>query len=281
VERHDDNALIVYTDGSMFSKPRRQGGIGVRFVWADEDGYEQTDDYNPPGYAQADVPQMELIAVIEAFKLLLSSYPPLQPDRYEKVVVYSDAMYLVDGYAASRGSWPANKWRTRDGAPVRNAERWKELTRLVNRLGKRVDVRKVNAHKTNPHNRAADKLARASAKLPSDRVASHSKLRRKASPKRLEPGAVRMEGQRMVVHVHKAEYMPVQRCNAYRYSVESEDSPYYQELGRVYAARDISLNPGHRYEIRVNDDTNNPWIEELYGEVIQDEGGAATQDAAL
>jgi hypothetical protein len=70
----------------------------------------------------------------------------------------------------------------------------------------------------------------------------------------------------MVIHVHKAEYMRVQRCNAYRYSVESEDSPYYQELGRLYATRDISLNPGHRYNVRVNNDTRNPWIEELYGE---------------
>jgi ribonuclease HI len=56
-----------------------------------------------------------------------------------------------------------------------------ELTRLVNRTGKRFEVRKVQAHKTNRHNRAADKLARASAKAPSDRTASHSKLRRKAS----------------------------------------------------------------------------------------------------
>jgi len=183
-------------------------------------------------------------------------------------------MYLVNGYPASRGSWPANKWRTRDGAPVRNADRWKELTGLVNRTGKRFEVRKVQAHKTNPHNRAADKLARASAKVPSDRTASDSKLRRKASPKRLEPGAVKMEGQRMVIHVHKAEYLRVQCCNSYRYSVESEDSPYHQELGRLYATRDITLNPGHRYDVRVNDNTRNPWIEELYGEVLSgDEDG--------
>jgi len=51
VERHDD--LIVYTDGSMFSKPRRQGGIGIRFVWADGNGEEQTDDYSPSGWVNA------------------------------------------------------------------------------------------------------------------------------------------------------------------------------------------------------------------------------------
>ena len=278
VERHDDDALIVYTDGSMLSKPRRQGGIGIRFVWVDESGDEQTDDYSPFGYVNADVPQMELQAVVEALKLLLGRYPPVPTEHYEKVVVYSDAIYLVEGYPASRSFWPRNKWRTKEGAPVRNADRWKELTRLVNRLGKRFEVRKVKAHKANPHNRAADKLARASAKLPSDRTVSPAKLRRKASPKRLEPAAVRMEGQRMIIHVHKAEYMPVQRCNAYRYSVESKDSPYFQEIGRLYATRDVSLNAGHRYAVRVNDDTKNPWIEEVYMEVLP--GGEGNTDEA-
>ena len=267
VERHDDNALIVYTDGSMFSKPRRQGGIGIRFVWADGKGEEQTGDYSPSGWVNADVPQMELQAVIEALKLLLRG-KPVAPEFYEKIMVYSDAMYLVEGYAASRSFWPRNKWRTRDGTPVRNPERWKELTRLVNRIGKRFEVRKVEGHKTNPHNRAADKLARTSARLPSDRTVSVAKLRRKASPKRLQPEAVRMEGQRMIIHIHKSEYMTVQRCNAYRYSVESKESPYFLELGLIYAARDISLNPGHRYAVRVNDNTKNPWIEEVYMEVL-------------
>ena len=46
---------------------------------------------------------MELLAVIEALKSLART-PPVPPDRYEKIVVYSDAMYLVDGYPASRGS---------------------------------------------------------------------------------------------------------------------------------------------------------------------------------
>ena len=98
-------------------------------------------------------------------------------ELYEKIVVYSDAVYLVEGYSASRSFWPRNKWHTRDGTPVRNAERWKELTRLVNRTGKRFDVRKVQAHKANPHNRAADKLARASGRVP---VRAYG-LRRQAS----------------------------------------------------------------------------------------------------
>jgi hypothetical protein len=25
-------------------------GIGIRFVWVEDDGFEQTDDHSPPGY---------------------------------------------------------------------------------------------------------------------------------------------------------------------------------------------------------------------------------------
>ena len=277
MDQHDDNALIIYTDGSMFSKPRRQGGIGIRLVWTDEDGEERTEDYGPPGYANADVPQMELQAAIEAVKLVLRRDPPVPPHLYEKVIAYSDAMYLVDGYPRSRSYWPRNRWHTRDGTPVRNADKWKELGRLVGRLGKRFEVRKVTAHKSNPHNKAVDKLARISAGLPSDRVASSAKLRRKASDKRLEPGAVPMEGQRMIIHVHKGEYLPVQRCNSYRYSVESRDLPYRGEVGRAYAPRGIELSAGHRYAVRVNEDPKNPRIEEVYMEVLNGgENEAAT-----
>ena len=277
MERHDDNALIIYTDGSMFSRPRRQGGIGMRFVWASEDGEEQTDDFSPFGYANADVPQMELKAVIEALKLLLRRDPPVPDELYNKIVVYTDAMYLVDGYPASRTFWPQNDWRTKDGDMVRNPEMWKELARLVNRIDKRFEVRKVKAHKTNPHNNAADKLARASARLPSDQTVSAAKLRRKATSKRLVPGAVPFEGQRMIIHVHKGEYMPVQRCNSYRFSVESKDVPYHGEVARAYALREVELSAGHRYAVRVNGDPKAPRIEEVYMEVLK--GGEEEADA--
>ena len=135
MERHDDNALIIYTDGSQFSGPRR-GGIGIRLIWSDEAGEEQRYDDNPPGYRDVTVPLMELKAVIEALKLLLRNPPPVPASLYEKIVVYSDAMYMVDGHPRAKGTWPRSKWHTKDGTPVENAEQWKELLRLERRIGK-------------------------------------------------------------------------------------------------------------------------------------------------
>lgn len=75
----------------------------------------------------------------------------------------------------------------------------------------------------------------------------------------------------MIIHVHKGEYLQVQRCNEYRYSVESKDSPFHGEVGVIFADRDVHLNAGYRYAIRVNEDTKNPRIEEVYMRVL--EGG--------
>jgi YD repeat-containing protein len=67
VEYHDDNALVIYTDGSSLQRPRR-GGYAYRLVTVDETGEEMTYDYHEPGYLQATNNEMELVACIEALK---------------------------------------------------------------------------------------------------------------------------------------------------------------------------------------------------------------------
>jgi hypothetical protein len=48
MERHDDNALIIYTDGSCKPNPRR-GGFAFILLTEDEAGEERSLEYNPPG----------------------------------------------------------------------------------------------------------------------------------------------------------------------------------------------------------------------------------------
>lgn len=278
MERHDEGAVIIYTDGSQFSGPRR-GGIGIRLCWTNKAGHEETFDHFPPGYRDVTVPLMELKAVIEGVRLLLRQQPLVPPSLYTKVVIYSDATYIVNGHPNAHGAWQRSKWHTKDGTPVQNAEQWKELLRLERRLGKRLEVRKVKGHSKNPHNRAVDKMARQSAKAAVNPSLTPAKLRRKRSPKSLEPGGVPMEGQRLTIHVHRAEHLRVQRVDRYRYSVESQ-GPHYQAVGIAFADPSINLSAGHCYLVRFNEDTKNPRIEEVYMEVIQGEndGGMAGED---
>ena len=278
MELHDEGAMIVYTDGSQFSKPRR-GGIGIRLCWTNDEGHEETYDHLMPGYRDVTVPLMELKAVIEALRLLTRQHPLVPPSSYRKVVVYSDAMYIVDGHPSAHGSWQRSRWHTRDGTPVQNAEQWKELLRLERRLGKRVEVRKVKGHSKNPHNRAVDKLARQSAKAAVNPSIAPAKLRRKRSPKSIEPGGIPMEGQRVLIHIHRAEHLRVQRMDRYRFSVESP-GPHHQAVGIAYADPSINLSAGHTYLVRFNDDTKNPRIEEAYLEAISGEGQDETEGQA-
>lgn len=128
---------------------------------------------------------------------------------------------------------------------------------------------RVKGHSKNVHNKAVDKLARASAKVAVNPSLSPAKLRRKRSPKPLEPGGIPMEGQRLTIHIHRAEYLRVQRLDRYRFSVES-DGPLFQAVGLAYADPAINLSAGHVYLVRFNEDTRNPRIEEAYLEILPD-----------
>jgi ribonuclease HI len=65
VERHDDDALIIYTDGSCLPNPRR-GGYAYRCVAVDERGHEVILDYSFPGALGATNNEMELLACLAA-----------------------------------------------------------------------------------------------------------------------------------------------------------------------------------------------------------------------
>ena len=86
----------------------------------------------------------------------------------------------------------------------------------------------------------------------------------------LKPGSVAMEGQRLTIHVHRAEYLRVQRVNRYRYSVESSGA-FHHEVGVAFGERNINLSAGHAYDVRFNEDSKNPRIVEVYGEVVEDD----------
>jgi ribonuclease HI len=211
-----ENALGIYTDGSSYSRPRR-GGVGMLFVWTAEDGSEAVHEEAPPGYVGATNNQMELLACIEALRLLLGKRPPVDPSRYAKITVFTDSTYITNNLNAAKFQWPRRGWTTSRGTPVDNAQLWKELIRqlqLADRAGKRVDVMWVKGHKTSQHNRRADRLAKRSAKTPSSRRVSHVRVRRKKSPRSVEVGSVRMEGQLATIRIISDEYLPVQRLSS-------------------------------------------------------------------
>jgi ribonuclease HI len=264
MEQLDDSALSIFTDGSSFQGPRR-GGVGARFVWTGDDGGEETYDYSPLGYEGGTNQQMELKACIEALKVINSRHSPIDMARFNKVGIYSDSMYLVDGIQHARYRWSRDGWKRPNGAPVMNADLWRDLLKEVSRVGKRVHFKWIKGHKKEPHNKAADKLAKQSSEQRSQQRVAISKARRKTSDQTTKAGRVRMEGQPMAIHVISEDTLKLQRCYRYRYEVRAPERPDHLAVDFIFAT--ALLRAGHTYDVRVNEATDNPWIVEVYREV--------------
>jgi ribonuclease HI len=266
MEYPEENALNIYTDGSMLPGPRR-GGAGLLFILADSEGNEEEWEEVLPGYAGATQNQMELEAPIQALKMATGRRPPFDPSRYRKIVIKTDATYVAENFGTAVAVWSKNGWKTRDGKPVENATQWKELVRLAvlsNKQGKPVKIVRVPGKKS-PRTKAVDKLAKRSAKQASKQQFSPSEVRRKRTSQLIEIGSVEMEGQTMAIHIFKSAYQPLHRLSKYWYSVMSEDSPYFARASVIYS--ELHHLRRRIYLVRVNDDTGNPRIVEEFGEV--------------
>ena len=261
-----ENAINIYTDGSSFPHPRL-GGIGIHIVIINKDGFEEVEDISPPGFAGATNNEMELYACIEGIKQAMH-HSAFNSFRY--IAIHTDSLYVHDNYNNAVYSWPRNKWCNNQGKPVANAKLWKKLISIVKRVyrnGKKVDIHWVEGHSKDKHNKAADRLAKESAKKAINPPLSVVKVRRKRSSKSVEPGCVQMLNQRISIRIITEYYLEVQKLMKYRYEVISKSSPYFGNIDIAYAKPEIMLNATHCYSVRFNDNTNNPRIVKMFREL--------------
>lgn len=266
-----EKALVVYTDGSLYPKGRR-GGYGMVFLYFDHVGEEHfIDDHHSIAVAGTTGNRMELQAVIDALKLA----PSMDHfDEANSVVIRTDSLYVQSNYMKALGSWPNNNWRRYDGGRVENVELWKDFIRKYRKIQKRVEIQKVKAHgkgkDKDPHNDAADKLAKKAAKGALVDRTYRSSVRPKTSDKKTKKGNVRIEGQTMIIYVVEVEWLKTHKCWKYRYQVASKNHPDFDYLDFIYAP-DIQLRDRHYYEVNVNDNPADPEIIELIREVEKEE----------
>ena len=271
VERHDDNALIIYTDGSCRPKPRR-GGYAYVLLDEDEEGEELLHEFSAPGSLGSTNNEMELKAAIEALRLATSRHCPVPQGSYSKIVVYSDAMIVVDGISWAESLWPRNGWLTRENEPVHNPDLWQELVRLRRRAGW-VEFKHVKAHKTNPYNKLADKLAREAADLAlvQRRQQTPKMVARKRSSRQTEARVVPMRGQTETIRIVLIRAIRGQPHHAYKYEVVREESADFQSVDDAFALNDrVAMRRAHIYEVRFTEGDRGRWIEEVVREIERD-----------
>jgi|SRR5579862_1842044 len=264
-----DEALTVFADGSSLPGPRR-GGIGIRFVSCDRLGAETTWDLEETGYPGATNNQMELVAVTTALREIQSRrFPADLLDAARRIDIYTDSRYVVDNINAAAHTWRNTGWTTRDGYPVENADLWKDLVRelaKVRRL-KRTEILWGKGHtRDNPHNAAADTLAKASASRATRKPLTHAAVRRKKTDKSVERGSVELRGQRLTIRVITAEYLAAHGLHKLRYEVVSRRSPFRGNVDIAYSD-DPRLRAGHTYFVTMSADANPPRIAKCHREI--------------
>lgn len=92
--------------------------------------------------------RMEMTAALEGLRAL---------KRPSTVELLTDSRYLMDGITKWMPNWKRNGWRTADKKPVRNADLWMELDRVI--AQHRVQWQWVKGHSGHPLNERADALA--------------------------------------------------------------------------------------------------------------------------
>ncbi len=263
-----EGVLNIYTDGSSYSNPRK-GGVGYSFVYIDEDGHEQSIPSSVQGYSGASNNQMELQACVMALEDCLSKRPSIDISAFRSIEIYTDSMYVRNGYRQALYIWSKNGWYLTTGAPVQNAELWKKLVKLTQKMYRekhlRVSTNWVKGHKSSQYNKAVDKLAKQSAKNAQKQQLAISDVRRRLSQKRTDIGSVVPLGQRLTIRIIEDKLMKVQRCYWYRYEVMSKTSDFYGNVDTVTS--DTCLRAGHTYSVRLNSNAKNPRIEKLFKEM--------------
>jgi len=265
MEYLDERDINVYTDGSMLPAPRR-GGLGIVFVTEGDDGDWRVHEFPVSGYRASTNNQMERRAVIEALEALVRGSAPVSLAGYRKVVVRTDSEWLVEGYRYARFTWPSNRWMTREGNPVVDEQEWKKLVKAADRVGIPVEIEWVKGHRNSPHNKKADRLAKASAKGPLRAPPVQRKVRRKKSPHQVQRGSVTMEGQQLTIRIIE-ETPPSSGLARFKYEVISKKSPYYQRVDYIWDDETSAMRAGHTYRVRVNRDPKAPRIIRVFREV--------------
>lgn len=252
----DPYAINVYTDGSMLSGPRR-GGAGIVIILPESHGglvMKQLSD----SYVGATNQQMEIRACILALKHARAIESLKEIGR---VRLHTDSMYVVDNFPRARDRWSRNNWRRPSGAPVNNAELWKELVAATRLLGVRVDICWIKGHKNSEWNKEADKLAKKAAASPfKQRVPGIA--RRKTSRAITKAGSITPSNQRVRIRVISGEAFRLQREHRYRIEVISKGNPMFGAIDHVFSA--TAMRAGHKYMVKLNGDPNYPMIVRIF-----------------
>lgn len=133
--------VTIYTDGACKGNPGR-GGWGAILIYK----HHEKEIYG--GEPHTTNNRMELMAAIKAIETLKTPCD---------IELYTDSSYLRQGMIEWIHNWKKRSWRGTDKKPIKNADLWQELDRLIEQH--QITWHWVKAHNNHPLNERADALA--------------------------------------------------------------------------------------------------------------------------
>lgn len=143
--------IIIYTDGACKNNPGPGGYAAIIFDKDQKKGikggaYDTTNNI------------MELTAVLEALKWVLSSSLLFKENNNAHVKVHSDSNYVVNAINNNWiKAWEKKGWKN-SGGDVKNQELWEEMLYLLDKFNQ-ITFIKVKGHSTDKYNNLCDKYA--------------------------------------------------------------------------------------------------------------------------
>lgn len=153
--------IELYTDGGCRGngvETNPVGGIGIVLLIEDKEpiyAYEKL-KFEPNTNNKA-----EIYAIIKGLFLLENNYTLNNNFVKDKLTIYSDSAYTINGITNWINGWRANGWINSKKEPVKNKELWQELDNAIEYFKNYFDIEfvKVKGHSDNIWNNKCDELA--------------------------------------------------------------------------------------------------------------------------
>ena len=155
--------IELYTDGGCRENGQNffaPAGIGCVLLIPDKEPifFREKLNFKPNTNNKA-----EIYAVIRGLELLFKNYNPFDSNDFvkNKLIIYSDSSYLINGITNWINGWRANGWINSKKEPVKNKEFWENLDNKIKFFEQEFDIEfvKVKGHSGNKWNEKCDELA--------------------------------------------------------------------------------------------------------------------------
>jgi len=143
--------IHIYTDGGCSGNPGPGGWAYVIIRNADQDSGSIHVAENWGAERSTTNNRMELLAVINALKVLKG-----KPGLDGQLTLYTDSQYVQKGITGWIHNWKRNSWKTSDKKPVKNRDLWLELDVLASEFP--ISWAWVKGHAGNEYNERCDTL---------------------------------------------------------------------------------------------------------------------------